>query len=130
MHATNVFDDVLGAHGSRSDMLKDSMRIIAEEGRGVVVLIRDTDATVVSDLLLRKGEGVDQSMPRRLREYGVGAQILLDLGIREMILLSDTDRSIGSIVGLDGYGLSVAGQRHITDKTAGIKTAKTKENIA
>ena len=130
MHATNVFDDVLGAHGSRADMLKDSMRIISEEGRGVIVLIRDTDATVVSDLLLRKGEGVDQSMPRRLREYGVGAQILLDLGIREMILLSDTDRSIGSIVGLEGYGLSVAGQRPITTKAEGAKTAKTKESIA
>ncbi|MGV8995910.1 MAG: 3,4-dihydroxy-2-butanone-4-phosphate synthase [Parvibaculaceae bacterium] len=130
MHATNVFDDVLGAHGSRADLLKESMRIISEEGRGVIVLIRDTQATVVSDLLLRKGEGVDQSMPRRLREYGVGAQILLDLGIREMILLSDTDRSIGSIVGLEGYGLSVAGQRPITSTTSGVKAAKTKESIA
>lgn len=126
MHATNVFDDVLGAKGPRSDMLKESMRIISEEGRGVIVLIRDTTATVVSDLLLRKGEATEQGMPRRLREYGVGAQILLDLGVHEMILLSDTDRSI---VGLEGYGLSVAGQRPIT-RTASAATSKAKESIS
>ena len=128
MHATNVFDDLLGAHGSRADMLKESMRIISEEGRGVVVVIRDTQATIVSDLLLRKGEAGDQGMPRRLREYGVGAQILLDLGVQEMILLSDTDRSI---VGLEGYGLSVAGQRPITATGAAKSaTVKSKEKIA
>jgi 3,4-dihydroxy 2-butanone 4-phosphate synthase/GTP cyclohydrolase II len=111
VHAINVFDDILGAAGPRSDILKESMKIIAEEGRGVIVLIRDTTATVVSDMLLRKGESGEQGMPRRLREYGVGAQILLDLGIHDMILLSDTDRSI---VGLEGYGLKVAGQRSLT----------------
>ncbi|MBX3504263.1 MAG: 3,4-dihydroxy-2-butanone-4-phosphate synthase [Parvibaculum sp.] len=108
VHAINVFDDILGATGPRSHILEESMRMIAEEGRGVIVLIRDTTATVVSDMLLRKGEGGEQGMPRRLREYGVGAQILLDLGIHDMILLSDTDRNI---VGLDGYGLRVVGQR-------------------
>ncbi|MEQ9226901.1 MAG: 3,4-dihydroxy-2-butanone-4-phosphate synthase [Parvibaculum sp.] len=112
VHAINVFDDILGATGPRSDVLKESMRIIAEEGRGVVVLIRDTTATVVSDMLLRKGEAGEQGMPRRLREYGVGAQILLDLGVHDMVLLSDTDRSI---VGLDGYGLRITGQRPITN---------------
>lgn len=116
VHAINVFDDILGASGPRSEILKESMRIISEEGRGVIVLIRDTTATVVSDMLLRKGEGGEQGMPRRLREYGVGAQILLDLGIHDMVLLSDTDRSI---VGLEGYGLKVVGQRSLT---AGAKT--------
>ena len=111
VHAMNVFDDILGATGPRSDILKESMRIISEEGRGVIVLIRDTTATVVSDMLLRKGEGGEQGMPRRLREYGVGAQILLDLGIHDMVLLSDTDRSI---VGLEGYGLKEVGQRPLT----------------
>lgn len=110
MHAINVFDDLLGGKGGRSDLIKDSMRLIAEEGRGVIVLIRDTTATVVSDMLLRKGEGLEQGMPRRLREYGVGAQILLDLGIRDMILLSDTSRRI---VGLEGYGLRIVGQRAV-----------------
>jgi 3,4-dihydroxy 2-butanone 4-phosphate synthase/GTP cyclohydrolase II len=46
----------------------------------------------------------------QLRDYGVGAQILLDLGVRKMILLSNTKRTI---VGLEGYGLTVAGQQPI-----------------
>ena len=124
MHAINVFDDILGAAGTRSELVKDSMRMISEEGRGVIVLIRDTTATVVSDLLLRKGENVEQRMPRRLREYGVGAQILLDLGIHDMILLSDTDRSI---VGLDGYGLSIVGQRPISAQKRAADGKKAKE---
>jgi 3,4-dihydroxy 2-butanone 4-phosphate synthase / GTP cyclohydrolase II len=123
VHAINVFDDILGAAGPRSDILKESMKIIAEEGRGVIVLIRDTTATVVSDMLLRKGEGGEQGMPRRLREYGVGAQILLDLGVHDMVLLSDTDRSI---VGLEGYGLKVAGQRSLTPGSK----ARAKETIS
>jgi 3,4-dihydroxy 2-butanone 4-phosphate synthase/GTP cyclohydrolase II len=130
VHAINVFDDILGATGPRSEILKESMRIISEEGRGVVVLIRDTTATVVSDMLLRKGEGGEQGMPRRLREYGVGAQILLDLGIRDMVLLSDTDHNI---VGLEGYGLRVVGQRSVADaEIAGSTEVKSraKENIS
>jgi 3,4-dihydroxy 2-butanone 4-phosphate synthase/GTP cyclohydrolase II len=121
VHAINVFDDILGATGPRSHILEESMRMIEEEGRGVVVLIRDTTATVVSDMLLRKGEGGEQGMPRRLREYGVGAQILLDLGVHDMILLSDTDRSI---VGLEGYGLRVVGQRPVTTKAKAGARAK------
>ena len=122
VHAINVFDDILGATGPRSHLLEESMRVISEEGRGVIVLIRDTTATVVSDMLLRKGESGDQGMPRRLREYGVGAQILLDLGIHDMVLLSDTDRSI---VGLEGYGLRVVGQRPLAK--AGKTSARAKE---
>ncbi len=111
MHAINVFDDLLGAEGDRSDLLREAMGIIEEEGRGVIVLIRDTSTTIVSDMLLRKGEGAEQGLPRRLREYGVGAQILLDLGVNDMILLSDTDRRV---VGLDGYGLRIVDQRPIS----------------
>ncbi|MDP2124117.1 MAG: 3,4-dihydroxy-2-butanone-4-phosphate synthase [Parvibaculum sp.] len=121
MHAINVFDDILGATGPRSSLLEQSMKIIDEEGRGIIVLIRDTTATVVSDMLLRKGEGGEQGMPRRLREYGVGAQILLDLGVHDMVLLSDTDRSI---VGIDGYGLRIVDQRPITKAGAGDVTAR------
>jgi len=128
MHAINVFDDILGATGPRSDLLDESMRIIAEEGRGIIVLIRDTTATVVSDMLLRKGEGGEQGMPRRLREYGVGAQILLDLGVHDMVLLSDTDRSI---VGIDGYGLRIVDQRPITKTSgAGAKPRRAKETTS
>jgi len=72
------------------------------------VLIRETRSTYISDLLLRT-EPHSDSAPRRLKEYGVGAQILLDLGVRDMVLL--TNSATKTIVGLEGYGLRVVGQR-------------------
>ncbi len=127
MHAINIFEDLLGAvsengKGGRTEALHNSMRIIEAEGRGVIVLIRDTTATVVSDMLLHKGESAVNQGPRRLREYGVGAQILLDLGIKDMVLLSDTERQI---VGLDGYGLKVVAQEAITGNKRLENTAPT-----
>ena len=50
--------------------------------------------------------------PRQLRDYGIGAQILLDLGVKDMVLLSNTRRTL---VGLEGYGLNIVDQRPISD---------------
>jgi 3,4-dihydroxy 2-butanone 4-phosphate synthase/GTP cyclohydrolase II len=81
------------------------MMQISEAGRGVVVLLREALPTSLLDRL--RGHPTDG---HELRDYGVGAQILLDLGVRDMILLSNTQRTI---IGLEGYGLSVVGQRPI-----------------
>ncbi len=110
MHALNVLDDVLGDAGTgKADDLRQSMRMIGEHGRGVVVIIREPEPTSLSQRV-RARLGADEAPPAQLRDYGVGAQILLDLGVREMILLSNTRRQI---VGLEGYGLTVTGQRPI-----------------
>jgi 3,4-dihydroxy 2-butanone 4-phosphate synthase/GTP cyclohydrolase II len=107
MHALNVLDDVLGAaKEGRGGLLQAAMAQIAEAGRGVVVLLREATPTSLLDRL----EGRAERGVRELRDYGVGAQILHDLGVREMILLSNTRRTI---IALEGYGLSVAGQRPI-----------------
>ncbi len=110
MHALNVLDDVL-ADGStgRGGELAAAMRMIAAEGRGVVVLLREALRTSLSDRVRARVAGAPHASDQ-LRDYGVGAQILLDLGVREMTLLSNTRRTI---VGLDGYGLVLAGQRPI-----------------
>ena len=113
MHAMNVFEDVLGKKGNRSHQLHQSLKMIEEEGRGVVVLIRDTRNTVVSDMLRGRSAHPDDEQ-RRLREIGVGAQILLDLGIRKMTLISNTPPQI---VGLEGYDLTVVGHRAISTET-------------
>ena len=110
MHALNVLDDVLGNDiGNRGGLLQGAMETIGREGRGVLVLIREPVSNNLSDrvpsLLEKKTIGGVE-----LRNYGVGAQILLDLGVRDMILLSNTKRTI---VGLEGYGLAVVGQRPI-----------------
>ena len=89
--------------------LQTAMQMIGEEGRGIVVLIREPMPTSLSDRV--RAQVGDQTQPvPGLRDYGVGAQILLDLGVRDMILLSNTKRAI---VGLEGYGLSVVERRPI-----------------
>lgn len=91
------------------------MRQIGMEGRGIVVLIREPHATSVSDQVRSRLINTEENVPY-LRDYGVGAQILVDLGVREMILLSNTQRTI---IGLQGYGLSIVGQRPIVPSTGG-----------
>ena len=83
-------------------------QMIANEGRGVIVLLREPTPTALSE---RVRGFIETGLPQReLRDYGIGAQILLDLGVRDMVLLSNVPRTI---VGLDGYGLHVVGRKTI-----------------
>jgi len=110
MHALNVLDDVLGDHSAgKAHELHEAMRMIGEFGQGVTVLIREPRPTALSDKV-RTRAGDPPVGPEPLRDYGVGAQILLDLGIQDMILLTNTERTI---VGLEGYGLNVVERRPI-----------------
>jgi 3,4-dihydroxy 2-butanone 4-phosphate synthase/GTP cyclohydrolase II len=110
VHALNVLEDVLGDRGGgRGGELQQAMQMIAEAGGGVIVLIREALPTSLSDRVRARLNPTAQPSSH-LRDYGVGAQILLDLGVREMILLSNTRRTI---VGLEGYGLRVVDQRPI-----------------
>lgn len=112
MHAMNPLGDVLGETDENPNLLKDAMAQIDQEGRGVVVLIREPRPMALSDKVRRK-VGVPPKMQNDLRDYGIGAQILLDLGVKDMVLLSNTERHI---IGLDGYGLSVSETRPIKAK--------------
>jgi 3,4-dihydroxy 2-butanone 4-phosphate synthase/GTP cyclohydrolase II len=117
MHALSVLDDVLGcADTGKAGDLQASMEMIGREGKGVVVLIREPHPTSLSERVAAQvaaAHGEEAPPPGQLRDYGVGAQILLDLGVRQMILLSNTPKTI---VGLEGYGLSVVEQRPIERK--------------
>ncbi len=109
VHALNVLDDVLGDLDSeRGGQLHGAMKVVADAGRGVILLIREWHPTSLSERVQAHIEG--REVPGQLRDYGIGAQILLDLGVSEMILLSNTKRTI---IGLEGYGLSVVEQRAI-----------------
>ncbi len=109
MHAVNVLDDALGnLRSSRAGMLQGAMEMIGRAGRGVVVLLREPMPTALSERVrgyLATGKTVPQ-----LRDYGIGAQILLDLGVKNMILLTNRRRTV---VGLEGYGLTIVEQRPI-----------------
>ncbi len=106
MHAVDVLGDILSDKAaSNSGMLDAALKAVDEAGSGVVVLIREPRRSALSDTLkLRMGE--KPAAAPELRDYGIGAQILLDLGVREMQLLSNAKRSV---VGLEGYGLTITG---------------------
>jgi 3,4-dihydroxy 2-butanone 4-phosphate synthase/GTP cyclohydrolase II len=108
MHAINMLDDAFGNVSNRSGVLNAAMEMIAKEGRGVVVAIREPTLTVLSDRVRGMMQG--ESFTPALRDYGIGAQILLDLGVHEMVLLSSTERTI---VALEGYGLRVVERRPV-----------------
>ena len=109
VHALNVLDDVLGDIGrGKAGLLRASMEVIAEAGTGIVLLIRETHAGSLSERIIQNKEGVQPGGD--LRAYGMGAQILLDLGVSKMILLSNSKRTV---VGLDGYRLTIVEQRAI-----------------
>ncbi len=114
MHALNVLDDVLGdVETGKAGELQRAMQMIGDAGRGVVVLIREPYRAALSDRVRAKIEIADGNSGAgraQLRDYGVGAQILLDIGVRDMVLLSNTKRTI---IGLEGYGLTVVEQRPI-----------------
>ncbi|OHC75909.1 MAG: 3,4-dihydroxy-2-butanone-4-phosphate synthase [Rhodospirillales bacterium RIFCSPLOWO2_12_FULL_58_28] len=110
MHSLNVLEDVLGDKSAgREEELHQAMRMIGDLGRGIAVLIREPYRSGLSDRVRSKLDDGGKR-PEQLRDYGVGAQILLDLGISEMILLSNTKHTI---IGLEGYGLTVTEQRPI-----------------
>ena len=95
-------------------MIEKSLRAIAAEGRGVLVLIRDLRPKSVSEWIGRRGQaahGKDGSKERRRVEIGVGSQILRDLGVSDMVLLSNSPAHV--YVGLEAFGLKVTGQRRI-----------------
>ena len=110
MHAVNLFNDTLGQRsGGRGGEIEASMRYIAEEGRGVIVLIREPLTVVLAEQRRRAGEPIAPAGVE-LRDYGVGAQILIDLGVKEMTLLTNSKKSI---VGIEGFGLKVVGQKPV-----------------
>jgi 3,4-dihydroxy 2-butanone 4-phosphate synthase/GTP cyclohydrolase II len=101
VHALNALEDVLGI-GTGS--LPAAMRLIGAEGRGVVVLLRDTTMKMVEP---------GEHSPQTLRQYGLGAQILSTLGLSQITLV--TNSKAPKFVGLDAYGLSIAGTRPIPE---------------
>ncbi len=105
MHSISIFSDVLGAPGPRKRILQRAMVEIGKAGSGVIVVLMPERPGVIPQ------EG---ARPRDmdLRAYGIGAQILADLGIHDMILLTNAHRNV---VGLDGYGIRVVGERAIPE---------------
>jgi len=103
VHTISLLDDMLGQPGPRKRTVQRSMDEVGRAGAGVIVLlIRPREA----DPLFGAGEAPDMD----LRSYGIGAQILADLGIHDMILLTNAHRNV---VAIEGYGINIVGERPI-----------------
>ena len=104
MHALDPMLDIIGTGPKgRAAEFGEAMKLVAREGRGVVVLLRDT---------AMKLESSEESSPKKLRQYGLGAQILSSLGLSKLELL--TNSPIPKVVGLDAYGLKIVSTRKIS----------------
>ena len=109
MHSLDLFADVLGEAGERTGLLHAAMRMIEDEGSGVVVALHAAAPDSLSRATdVRSGKGTETG--EAFRSYGVGAQILAALGIHDMILLSNTRHSP---VALGGYGLAIVEEQSI-----------------
>ncbi|MDP1737168.1 MAG: 3,4-dihydroxy-2-butanone-4-phosphate synthase [Caulobacter sp.] len=105
MHALGLFTDALGLESERSGLLGRAMQAIADHGSGVLVLLQPQEKLSQTT---RYVGGEKLPIITELRDYGVGAQILAELGIQDMILLTNSHRTL---VALDGYGLNIVEER-------------------
>ena len=100
MHHLNIFSDVLDdKKNDRTGILQKAMKIIADKNCGIIVIIRQTNQSII-ELIYQSS---NKTKPE-LRNYGIGAQILLDLGVKNMTLLTNSEKSV---IGLEGYGLKI-----------------------
>ena len=106
MHTLDPMLDVVGlGPAGRTHEFGEAMRLISAEGRGVLVLLRD---------LHMKLSASEEVSPQTLRRYGLGAQILSSLGLSRITLLTNSPKP--KVVGLEAYGLEIAGTRRITER--------------
>jgi 3,4-dihydroxy 2-butanone 4-phosphate synthase/GTP cyclohydrolase II len=105
MHGMDPMLDIVGTGDTgRRNEFGDAMQMIADAGRGVLVLLRDVHMELDPE---------DEVAPKTLRQYGVGAQILSSLGLNEITLLTNSPQP--KVIGLDAYGLEIVGTQKISE---------------
>ena len=107
MHQIDFAADLLGHVEARQSYIPQALKAISEhQGAGVTVFLRDPNLHGLAERLA--GSEKPAAVDRSIRNYGVGAQILLDLGVRDMIVMSSTRPNPSA---LEGYGLRIVGWR-------------------
>jgi 3,4-dihydroxy 2-butanone 4-phosphate synthase / GTP cyclohydrolase II len=107
VHSENLLSDLFQAKGMLGhQILTSSLSAVAKAGRGVVLYMQspNSDEALVRFLTANPGE---VPPPMSFRDYGIGAQILVALGLAKIRLLSNSTRKV---IGLDGYGLEIVEQ--------------------
>ena len=114
MHSLSTFTDMFGELSDRAGLLSGAMEMIAAEGSGVIVVINRPMSGALTRVIQARAAGKTVGTPEmdELRDYGAGAQVLAELGVHDMILLTNSHHTL---VALAGYGLSIVGERAIPD---------------
>ena len=111
VHSINLFEDLVGVNPLRKNLIPKSMNEINKLGNGVLIMVRDTNEGAISNLL--KGSSHNETKSgNKLREYGVGAQILIDLCIKKMKLISDSNTIP---LNLEGYDLEISSRHPLSE---------------
>ncbi|CAI8205062.1 MAG: Riboflavin biosynthesis protein RibBA [SAR116 cluster bacterium] len=119
MHRLDLMSDVIGElsdqrSGRELDM---AMKTIADAQRGIIVMLRESSKTRLSETISSSlSGGVSPDAAQGLREYGVGAQILNELGVNQMVLLSNRQ---ANVISLEGYDLEITGWQKLEDEAEG-----------
>ncbi len=117
VHVTDYFENLLGDYGSNDESLRKSIKEISKEGRGILILVRDSGSSAISQLAAlqddkSKDEKNVQEEKSELRIFGMGAQILSELGVKKMILLTNTD---WKFIGLEAYNIEIIETRLLSE---------------
>ena len=117
VHVTDYFDNLFGNYGSNDESLHKSIELINNEGRGILILIRDSGQSIISNLITSRDDKINKQKNNgnendELRIYGMGAQILSELGVKKMILLTNTE---WKFIGLDAYDISIVETRLLSN---------------
>ena len=117
VHVTDYFENLLGDYGSNDESLRKSINLISREGRGILILVRDSGSSAISQLAALKDEvSKDEKSAfeekSELKIFGMGAQILSELGVIKMILLTNTD---WKFIGLEAYNIEIVETRLISE---------------
>ena len=102
MHSLNIISDLFIQ--DNKDLSK-SIELISKNNNGVIVIIRNPD----KEMKKKESERVSNKS-KTLKEYGVGAQILIDLGIKKITLIAKSSKNI---IGIDGFGLEINGTKNL-----------------
>ena len=120
VHQLDLTADILGWRAAHRDYVPTALRMLAaHDGPAVAVFVRDPSPTSISERV--KGNRKAYADTHGCRDYGIGAQILRDLGVREMILLSS---SAGKLAALEGFGLSVVRKVPLVESPAEVTSIK------
>jgi len=107
MHKLDITKDIFEEKNIFNDEISKSFKVIEKKGSGAIVLINGDMAPKIKKIFNRRG---DEKNKLELREYGVGAQILSEIGIKKIILLTNSNKKI---IALDGFNLEIIRQESI-----------------